>query len=280
MAHRLAPPVDWIAAYLKEDRAEGDITSQAIFAADHPGVATLHVRSRCFVAGVQVAVSVFERLGASCDVHVEDGTWADAGTAILTVRGPTRAILAGERLALNILGRMSGIATATRGPVEALGAACSGALVAGTRKTTPGFRVFEKQAIVIAGGVPHRMDLEEEAMIKDNHREAAGSVTAAVRAVKEAFPDKVLTTEVESLDEAMEAAAAGTDWILIDNQTPEVGQMWADAVWAGHPQVKVEASGGIGPDDVVAYGWADRISMGWLTHQAVSADVGLDWGGE
>ncbi len=172
---------------------------------------------------------------------------------------------------------MSGIASLTRTLQEQLATACSTAQVAGTRKTTPGFRFFEKEAIRIGGGDPHRLDLHESAMVKDNHREAAGSAAEAVRRVKAAWPGKVVSCEVESLDDAVAAAAAGADWILIDNQQPLVGKAWADQIWKQHPDVKVEASGGIRPDNVVDFGWADRISLGALTQKAPAKDVSLEW---
>ena len=269
--------MDWIAAYIEEDLPDGDVTSEAIFGRDDEGTARMVAREPLFTAGLEVAREVFKRFDVQARAE-RDGVWVDAGAVLMTVEGNARGILAAERLALNIVGRMSGIASQTRLLMERLGDACSAAVVAGSRKTTPGFRAFEKQAIRIGGGDPHRMDLSDEAMIKDNHREAAGDVRSAVASVKEAHPDKVLTTEVESLEDALAAAAAGTDWILIDNQDPEAGRAWAQQVWDAHPDVKIEASGGIGPDDVTRYDWADRISLGWLTHHAVSKDVGLDWG--
>ncbi|MGB1585423.1 MAG: carboxylating nicotinate-nucleotide diphosphorylase [Thermoplasmatota archaeon] len=269
--------MDWIAAYLEEDRALHDVTSQAIFSNQVQGAAIMRARDAGCIAGIEAAIQVFERVDCLAVPLVQDGVWVDAGAELMRIEGPVRGLLVGERLALNMVGRMSGIATQVRPLVERLAKACSGAVIAGTRKTTPGFRAFEKAAIVIAGGAPHRMTLEDEAMIKDNHREAAGSVAAAVQAVKAAHPETILTTEIESLEDALAAAEAGTDWIMIDNQTPATGQAWAKAVWAAHPNVKIEASGGIGPDDVASYGWADRISLGWITHHAVSLDVGLDW---
>jgi nicotinate-nucleotide pyrophosphorylase (carboxylating) len=234
-------------------------------------------RERALMAGGRHAVEVFARLGAQAEPLVPDGRWAEQGQDVLRVTGPTRAILAGERLALNLVSRMSGIASETRGLMEALGRACSAAAVAGTRKTTPGFRAFEKEAIVIGGGDPHRLGLYDAVLLKDNHLAAAGSVADAVRKAKAANPGKGVECEVESLADAMVAAAAGADWILIDNQTPARGRAWAEAVWKEHPDVKVEASGGITPAAVVDYGWADRISLGWLTQKAQGKDFGLDW---
>jgi len=271
---------DWLGLYLQEDLGAGDVTSEPLFPPSHQGAARIVARERAVVAGGRHAVEIFRRLGATAQQLVADGQWAEAGQDVVLVRGPTRAILAGERLALNLVARMSGIATQTRQLMEGLGKACSAAAVAGTRKTTPGFRAFEKEAIAVGGGDPHRMGLYDAVLLKDNHLAAAGSVTAAVRAAKTANPGRPVECEVESLQDALAAAAAGADWILVDNQEPATGKAWAEAIWKDHPQVKVEASGGITPDRVVDYGWADRISLGWLTQKAQAKDFGLDWGAD
>lgn len=271
------PDVDWIGLYLEEDVGPGDITSEALFPATALATARIVAREKALVAGTSVVEQLLRRLGVGIEVVVADGHWAEPGAVVARVAGPVRGVLAGERLALNILSRMSGIATLTRQMAEALGKACMPALVAGTRKTTPGFRVFEKEAIRIGGGDPHRLGLWDVAMVKDNHIAAAGSVGAAVAAVKTANPGKSVECEVESLPHALEAAAAGADWLLIDNQDPVTGKSWADAVWKEHPEVHVEASGGITPDTITRYGWADRISLGWLTQKAQGKDFGLDW---
>lgn len=269
------PFVDWLQLYLDEDLGEGDITSSSLFSAQ-TGAARLVARERCFLVGANHAAIIFEKRGASCNVLTDDA-WVDAGQTILEVAGPTLAILEAERVALNLLSRMAGIATKTRQLTEMLAKECSSCLVAGTRKTTPGFRFFEKEAISRAGGDPHRYDLSSEGMIKDNHREAAGGLAEAIRAFKSAWPTKILTVEVETLADGLLAAAEGTNWVMIDNQTPAVGKSWAEAIWAAHPGVKIEASGGISPANLIDYGWADRVSLGALTHQAQSVDLGLDW---
>lgn len=268
---------DWIGLYLQEDLGAGDVTSEPLFPQSHQGAAVLVARERALVAGGAHAVEVFRRLGAVAAVVVDDGRWVEPGQAVLRVTGPTRGILAGERLALNLLARMSGIASQTRELMEQLARDCSAAVVAGTRKTTPGFRAFEKEAIAIGGGDPHRFGLDDAVLLKDNHLAAAGSVDAAVRRAKAANPGLPIECEVESLADAQAAVAAGADWVLIDNQTPEVGKAWAEALWGGHPAVKVEASGGITPATLSAYGWADRISLGWLTQKTPAKDFGLDW---
>ncbi len=267
---------DWIALYLEEDLGSGDITSEPLFG-DEQGAAVMVFRQAAVVAGLRHAVDVLARLGARAQVLHQDGDRVAAHARVLRVEGPAKAILAGERLALNIVGRMSGIATQTRALAEQLAKHGSSCMVAGTRKTTPGFRAFEKEAIQIGGGDPHRFGLFDAMMVKDNHRAVAGDVAAATTRLRQAHPDKVLEVEVESLDDALAVAGAGADWLLIDNQDPATGQAWAQAVWDLRPGIKIEASGGITPANILDYGWADRVSLGALTHHAVSIDVGLDW---
>lgn len=269
--------MDWIALYLEEDLGdEGDVTSDALFAPDDDGQAVMAVRQPCVVAGLEHAIDVFSRLGADARRVAADGDTVESGQVLLAVQGPVRAILAGERLALNIVARMSAVATRTRRLADALADAGSQARVAATRKTTPGFRAFEKEAVRIGGGDPHRMGLFDACMVKDNHIAAAGDVAAAVRKVREAQPEKTLTVEVEREEDALAAARAGADWIMVDNQSPDTGRVWAQAVRDAVPGIRVEASGGIRDEEVVAYGWADRISLGSLTGRA-GVDVGLDW---
>jgi nicotinate-nucleotide pyrophosphorylase (carboxylating) len=271
--------VDWVGVYLQEDLGHaGDVTSKALFPASAKGKARIVAKERLFLAGSSRAVEVFARLGAACPSVVPDGRWLDAGAEVMQVEGPARSILAGERLSLNILSRMSGVATVTRELVESLAKSRCDVVVAGTRKTTPGFRVFEKEAIAIAGGDPHRMGLYDMAMLKDNHLAAAGgNVAEAVRSVKSANPGKLVCCEVEAKADALAAAKAGADWLLIDNQSPGTGKQWAEAVWAAFPAVKIEASGGITPTTVADYAWADRVSLGWLTQKAVGKDFSQEW---
>lgn len=269
---------DWIGIYLEEDLGAGDITSTAVLPEGHRGRACIVARERLFLAGTPHAVEVFRRLGAAATPSGGDGRWVASGEKILEVAGPSRAILAGERLALNLLGRMSGIATLTRELVERLSAASCPAAVAGTRKTTPGFRAFEKEAIRIAGGDPHRSGLFDEAMVKDNHILACGGdVAAAVRSVVAAHPAATVACEAESLEDALAAAGAGAHWVLIDNQPPAAGKQWAREVRKRFPRIKIEASGGIRPDTLLGYGWADRVSLGWLTQKAPGKDLSLEW---
>jgi len=273
-----APTVDWLGLYLLEDLGPGDITSEPLFAAAARGRAHVVARERLLVAGTPHAVELFARLGAAATARAKEGTWVERGAVLLDVEGPSRALLAGERTALNLLSRMAGVASATRELAERLAADGCGGMVAGTRKTTPGFRAFEKEAIRVGGGDPHRAGLWDEAMVKDNHIQAAGGdVARAVRTVKSAHPDRVLTCEVETLAQARAAAEAGADWILVDNQDAATARAWAEDVWRDWPNVKVECSGGIHPGNVLAYGWADRVSMGWLTQKVPAKDIAMDW---
>jgi nicotinate-nucleotide pyrophosphorylase (carboxylating) len=263
--------VDWLGLYLLEDLGPGDVTSETLLPHSE-GRARVVARGRTLVAGARHAAELFRRLGAAATVQVADGAWAEPGATVLAVQGPARAILAGERTALNLLARMGGIATATRALAD------QGVRVAGTRKTTPGFRAFEKEAIAIGGGDPHRMGLWDAAMVKDNHLAAVGGdVAAAVRLLRERHPGLVVECEVERREDALAAAAAGAHWILVDNQPPEVGRVWAEEVARLHPGVRFEASGGVTPQTVLAYAWADRVSLGWLTQKAPASDFALDW---
>lgn len=269
--------IDWLGIYLEEDLGEaGDLTSTPLLGPDAQGAAKVVAREAGVAAGIGHAMAVFERLGASPRPHQDDGDPIAAEDALITVDGSARAILAGERTALNIVGRMSGIATRTHGLMQTLRDAGCSAVVAGTRKTTPGFRAFEKEAISVGGGDPHRMGLHDAMMLKDNHIAAVGDVGEATRRLRAAHPRVPLEVEVESLEDGMAAAGAGADWILIDNQEPDMGARWASALRQAHTHIRIEASGGITEERLVEYGWADRISLGGLTH-AVHLDVGLDW---
>ncbi len=268
---------DWLALYLEEDLGSGDVTAAAL-PKGAKGKAHMMARERLVVAGLPHAVELFKRLGAKAKPLAKEGTWVEKGAVLLEVAGPAAGILAGERSALNLVSRMSGIASLTRTLMEQLATKDCGAVVAATRKTTPGFRVFEKEAVRIGGGDPHRAGLWDAAMVKDNHIAACdGDVAAAVSRVRKAHPKLTITCEVESLDQALAAAKAGADWLLIDNQAPATGKAWAMKIWDKFPGVKIEASGGITPETVAQYGWADRISLGWLTQKAPAKDIGLDW---
>jgi nicotinate-nucleotide pyrophosphorylase (carboxylating) len=287
-------PIDWLALYLAEDLAEphldasaaaalprdvllaGDVTGAAV-AGGRSGQALLVTREDAFVAGLQPAAELFARLGCTARPRAREATWVAAGAPLLAVAGPMAGLLAAERTALNLLARMMGVATETRRLVERLAEAGSKARVAATRKTTPGFRAFEKAAVAAAGGEPYRMGLYDAAMLKDNHR-GVGRLEEAIAAVRRHAAGRVLTVEVETLADARTAAAAGADWVMFDNQSAATGRSWAEALRAAHTRIRIEASGGIDPERILDYAWADRISLGALTTRACSIDLSLEWG--
>lgn len=271
--------MDDLERFLREDlgRRFHDITTEALFGRRAPNAAAvLYAREPVVVAGVLEASQVFKRLGCRAADLAREGHWRAAGKPLLRVRGPLGGILAGERLALNFVGRMSGIATYTRRLVDTVRRVNPRAKVAGTRKTTPGFRAYEKRAILLGGGEPHRAGLYDAILVKDNHVAAVGDVAEAVRRALRARKGPV-EVEVSTVRDALAAAMAGAAWLLVDNLTPARAARLIDRVRRDHPRVRFEVSGGINESNIRAYARrADRVSLGSLTHSARSADVTLD----
>lgn len=268
---------DVVTRALREDLGlAGDLTSAAIFDDDATVTARLVARQDLTVAGLDIVARVFSHVDPSIatTLHVVDGTAVAAGTVLATVAGPTRGVLGGERVALNFLGRLSGIATLTSRMVALV--AGTPARVADTRKTTPTLRAFEKYAVRMGGGSNHRFGLFDAVMVKDNHIAAAGGITAAVRAVRARVGHMVtIEVEVDDLDQLPEVLEVGADVVLLDNMGLDELRR-AVAVVDG--AMVVEASGGITAAtiaDVAATG-VDVISLGALTHSAPNADVALD----
>jgi nicotinate-nucleotide pyrophosphorylase (carboxylating) len=262
---------------LEEDLGRGgDLTTDAIVMPDEWAEARIVAREAGRVAGLQIACSAFFLLDpdVSIDYAVEDGEDAAAGTTLATVGGRAAAILAGERTALNLLGRMCGIATLTARLVTAV--AGTGAAVAETRKTTPGLRILEKYAVRCGGGSNHRFGLDDAVLVKDNHVALAGGVAEAVRRVRAAVGHMVtVEVEVDDLEQLAEAIDAGVDAVLLDNMGPG---LLREAVAMVGGRVVTEASGGITPESVaeVAAAGVDVVSLGWLTHSVRALDVALD----
>jgi nicotinate-nucleotide pyrophosphorylase (carboxylating) len=204
---------------------------------------------------------------------IADGTRVSPGDVVVSATGPTRDLLLGERTALNLLCHLSGIATATRQWVDALGDAPT--RVRDTRKTTPGLRSLEKYAVRCGGGVNHRMSLSDAALVKDNHVVSAGGVAAAFGRVRAAFPGIPVEVEVDSLDQLDEELAAGADLVLLDNFTPEE---MGEAVRRTAGRAQLEASGGLTLADAAAVGstGVDFVAVGALTHSAPVLDIGAD----
>ncbi|HSL38726.1 MAG TPA: carboxylating nicotinate-nucleotide diphosphorylase [Desulforhopalus sp.] len=264
--------------FLGEDVGRGDLTSEAIFAEDQVGVARLVARQPFLVAGAaRIAARVFfiQNPLVRCSEAVADGTWVEPGRALLTVTGPVIDLLKAERLALNLLQRLSGIATLTaRFVARVEGYAVR---ITDTRKTTPGLRVLEKYAVRVGGGHNHRFNLTDGVLIKDNHIAACGSITQAVARVREKVPHTLrIEVETESLQQVAECLDCQVDIIMLDNMAPEV---MAEAVRMVDGRCLVEASGGISLDTVtaVAASGVDIISVGALTHSALACDIGMDW---
>ena len=264
---------------LAEDLADvGDVTTEATVSEEATARGDLVTRGPGVVAGLEVAAYAFERVdpGVMCQPHVDDGDRVEGDTVIATVSGKARSILTAERTALNFLGRMSGVATATARFVEAVEG--TGARISDTRKTMPGLRALDKYAVVAGGGISHRSGLYDAVMIKDNHLVAAGSIAHAVGAAREAVgPGVMVEVEVESLSQLKEVLATDADRVLLDNMDPETLRK---AVAMAGASIVTEASGGITLDNVsqVAETGVDIISIGWITHSAPQLDIGLDFG--
>jgi nicotinate-nucleotide pyrophosphorylase (carboxylating) len=258
---------------LAEDGA-ADVTSEPIFAPDDRAAGDFAAREDGVVAGIPVAEVVFELLGVDYEAHVADGDRVTKGRVLISVSGPTRAVLRAERIALNVLTHLSGIATATRRWVDAIEG--TKAKVRDTRKTLPGLRALQKYAVRCGGGVNHRMGLADAALVKDNHIAAAGSVTRAYEAIRAVYPSLHVQVECDTLAQVEEALAAGATSLLLDNMS--VGEM-TEAVRLVNGRAELEASGGLGLDgarDVAATG-VDYLSVGALTHSSRAFDIGLDF---
>jgi nicotinate-nucleotide pyrophosphorylase (carboxylating) len=263
-----------VLAALAEDIGAGDVTTDATVSADAVGTAELVVKEPGVVCGLRVAEAAFRALDP--DLRFEslaaDGDTVEAGAVVARVSGSARAILTGERVALNFLGRLSGIATLTRRYVDAIEG--TGVVVLDTRKTTPGLRALEKDAVVAGGGRNHRFGLDDAVLIKDNHLRAARSLRAAVELTR-AVSDLPIEVECESLEQVHEALELGVDAILLDNMT--LGEL-REAVTLAGEHARLEASGGVSLDTIraIAETGVDEISVGALTHSARSLDVSLE----
>lgn len=263
-------------ALLEDLGRAGDITTDRILPPELTARAVVVARAAGRVAGLDPALHAFRVLDPQCraDVRLRDGSDAGPGDAIARVTASARALLAAERTALNLLGRLSGIATVTREAVARLDGLKT--RVVCTRKTTPGLRVLEKYAVRVGGGGNHRFGLDDAVLIKDNHVALAGSVTEAVMRVRRGV-SHVVKVEVEAgtLEELDEALALGVDAVLLDNMDVPTLR---EAVRRARGRALTEASGGIRPDRLreVAETGVDVVSLGWLTHSAPSLDVALD----
>ncbi|UCE91112.1 MAG: carboxylating nicotinate-nucleotide diphosphorylase [Methanobacteriota archaeon] len=264
------------ADFLSEDIGSGDVTTDLLVPKDSHAVGRIMAKEICVLAGAREAAEVFSELGAASERPVDEGTVVAEGDVVLIVRGSTKALLTGERLALNFLMRMSGIATVTNDLLARCRKANPAVRIAATRKTTPGFREFEKRAVMIGGGDPHRFGLDDAILIKDNHIAVAGGVREALRNAKRASFTKKVEIEVETEDDAVAAVEEGADIVMLDNFDPEEARNVAEGLRRRRPDILIEVSGGITPDNVERYAaFADIISLGWLTHSVRSADFSM-----
>jgi nicotinate-nucleotide pyrophosphorylase (carboxylating) len=267
-----------IREFLREDIGRGDLTSEAIFPDHQTGSARLVARGSFIVAGAaDVAAEVFKvQNPAITSVDpLADGTRTNPNTILLTVSGPVVDLLKAERVALNLLQRLSGIATLTATFV----AKVKGypVRITDTRKTTPGLRVLEKYAVRVGGGANHRFNLADGVLIKDNHIAACGSIKEAVARVRKEIPHTIrIEVETDTLQQVQECLECDVDIIMLDNMNP---QMMARAVQSIKGRALVEASGGVNLETVeaIAGSGVDIISIGALTHSAPSCDIGMDW---
>ena len=269
-------PVDPIQNALAEDIGTGDLTSESLVPPDHQSEARIFAKENAVLAGAQAAREVYQQVDPEVVITVRrrDGDVVNPGDTVLEIKGRTRSILTGERVALNFIQRLSGVATITRKFVEAV--AGTGAQILDTRKTTPGLRSLEKAAVKAGGGRNHRVGLFDAVMVKDNHLLAHPSLAAAIQEIRQKHPAILIEVEADSIEQVREfIRLEGIDVILLDNMTPD---QIRSCVALRRPGLKFEASGGVLLTTVraIAETGVDYISVGQLTHSAPSIDFSLE----
>ncbi|MDU4695692.1 MAG: carboxylating nicotinate-nucleotide diphosphorylase [Paenibacillus sp.] len=275
--------VEAIRGWLKEDVGSGDVTTAVTIPVGHESKGIIHAKQGGIVAGMPVAQLVFEIVDPNLTFtpRVKDGERIEKGAILAEVEGSTHSILTGERLALNLLQRLSGIATRTKTFVEALGGLPT--RLVDTRKTTPGHRMLEKYAVRTGGGSNHRFGLYDAVMIKDNHIKGAGGIAQAVSRARAHIPHTMtIEVETESLEQVEEALQAGADIIMLDNMAPDLMKEAVRRIKAKAPHVTVEASGNVSLETIrgIAESGVDVISVGRLTYSFESLDISLDLNGK
>lgn len=276
------PIVDLVTRALEEDGAYADITTQSTVAEDQWSKGRILARKSGVIAGLSIARETFRVFDERIQIEqvVQDGAHVQANENLLLLEGPARSLLSAERVALNFLGRLSGIATLTALSVQAIEG--SHAHILDTRKTTPGLRTWEKMAVQLGGGHNHRFGLSDGVLIKDNHIKAAGGIAQAVRAARRMAPHLLkIEIECETLDEVQIAIDARADVVLLDNMDVEMMRHAVTFIRQQAPQVLIEASGDIGTNTerlvAVAATGVDFISLGALTHSAPNFDLSLEF---
>ena len=276
------PPLNIIRHALAEDGAEADITTLCTVPAEQQAQASIIARQAGVIAGLTVAAATFRELDPQVffEPLVEDGAAVQVGQVVARVSGPARSLLSAERVALNFLGHLSAIATVTARCVQALEG--TKARILDTRKTTPGLRSLEKEAVRLGGGRNHRFNLSDGVLIKDNHIKAAGGIVQAIVLARRTAPHLLkIEVECETLAQVQEALEAGADVILLDNMPMESMRSAVELVRRNAPKVLIEASGNIGTNTAklaaVAATGVDFISLGAITHSAPNFDVSLEF---
>ncbi|GAS85772.1 carboxylating nicotinate-nucleotide diphosphorylase [Paenibacillus amylolyticus] len=271
--------IESIKNWLREDVGAGDVTTSVTIPAGNQSKAIIHAKDNGIIAGMTVAELVFQVVdpGLVFTPKVTDGDKVKHGTILAEVEGSTHSLLTGERLALNLLQRMSGIATRTRTYVDVLDGLET--RLVDTRKTTPGHRLLEKYAVRVGGGANHRFGLYDAVMIKDNHIKGAGGITEAVQRARTVIPHTMtIEVETENMEQVREALQAGADIIMLDNMHPERMREAVELIRERAPHVKVEASGNVSLQTIrgIAESGVDVISVGRLTYSFESLDISLD----
>jgi len=266
-----------IERFLHEDAPFGDITSNALFHRKKFAKAYVYSKERCVLAGIDEAKRVFEYLDCDVTLHYHDGDAIEPFRKVLFVTGDASRILLGERLALNFIMRMSGIATMTAELLRIAREVNPNVRIAATRKTTPGFRKFEKKAVIIGGGEPHRFSLSDGILIKDNHIAILGNLEEAIKLAKASSLTKKIEVEVRSVEEAVLCAKLGVDIIMLDNFRVSDAEEAYKKIKEINKGIIVEISGGVNKANIKRYAkFADIISVGALTHSARAIDFSLE----
>lgn len=266
-----------IGEYLREDIGRGDLTTQSTVSPDVRGMGKFLAKEDLVICGLEVAEAVFAHLDPETpelETNHQDGDAVESGTVFATLKGYADVLLTGERVALNLIQRMSGVATLTRQYVKAIEG--TNAMIVDTRKTTPGLRMLEKYAVTVGGGKNHRFGLDDGVLIKDNHIALAGGITEAIMSAKSKVGHlHKIEVEISNWAQLREAVEAGADIVMLDNQTPEEAEKLVEMARNLNPNVLLEASGGMDLDRVRLYAEAgvDLISVGRLTHSAKAVDI-------
>lgn len=268
-----------IRLWLEEDIGTGDVTTLTTIPLEHASKGIIHVKEDGIICGLRIAQEVFAVVDASLrfETKVVEGSSVNKGTILAEVEGNTRSILLGERLSLNLMQRLSGIATKTREFVDALEGVPT--RLVDTRKTTPGHRLLEKYAVRVGGGHNHRFGLYDAVMIKDNHIKGSGGITQAIQAARQQIPHTMkIEVEVENFDQLHEALAAGADIIMLDNMIPAKMKEAVSIIKSKAPHIVVEGSGSVTPQTIKAMAetGVDVISVGRLTYSVAALDISLD----